>query len=81
MTRGARRMRSDRRRKKLAQIVARDGRDCWICGNLVAEGHESIDHVERLADGGSNGVENLKLAHPRCNFRRDRAARAAAAQP
>jgi 5-methylcytosine-specific restriction endonuclease McrA len=67
----------DKQRIKRA-LVRRDGRRCWICGgdinmNLIApDGRAaSIDHKVRRRDGGSNRLENLRLAHIWCNVVRD----------
>ena len=49
----------------------------WICGicegpvdNALRYPHPlcaSVDHIVPLANGGSNEVSNLQLAHKRCN--------------
>jgi hypothetical protein len=55
--------------------------DCWICltpvdpSDFVLEGpvftagnfYPSVDHVVPLSRGGSNGMENLRVAHMICN--------------
>jgi hypothetical protein len=64
--------RSDRRRKigrrLRAEIIARDGLVCGICG-LEIESVEDvdIDHVQRVALGGLTIAENLRVTHSRCN--------------
>jgi len=67
----------DKRRLKRA-LVRRDGTTCWICHgniNMSLEPGEAqaatIDHVIRRRDGGSNRLENLRLAHNSCNGARD----------
>lgn len=58
-------------------VRARDGHLCHICHTLVSEGllqgdplQATLDHVVELADGGSNDLENMKLAHRSCNEER-----------
>lgn len=71
-----------RYKAKFRQVVERDGWTCWICGWAIDPeapqndaGQASLDHVVELARGGSNAVENLRLAHRYCN--ESRSARAA----
>lgn len=80
-----RRMRAERRRKKLAQVIDRDGLECWICGRVVElsappnrKRTPSLDHIVPLSEGGTNALDNLRLAHNVCNQRRNRAAQAPA---
>jgi 5-methylcytosine-specific restriction endonuclease McrA len=68
---------SNKQRIKRA-LVRRDGRRCWICGGdinmdlMAPDGKAaSIDHKVRRRDGGSNRLENLRLAHAWCNEVRD----------
>jgi len=51
-------------RRKVAQVVARDGGICWICGR---SGATSADHIVPRHDGGSDDLTNLRAAHVRCN--------------
>ena len=55
-------------------------RDRWVCG-ICGEGVDAarvlpdplcatLDHITPLADGGTNELSNLRLAHYRCNHRR-----------
>lgn len=49
-----------------AQLLARDGGDCWFCG--VAMGDDcTIEHLVPKSDGGRNSMSNYALAHQRCN--------------
>lgn len=73
----ARALTGRRRRKKLKRVLERDGRVCWLCGNRIdkkapagSPGALSVDHVVPLNRGGSNAVENLRVAHRSCNTRR-----------
>jgi hypothetical protein len=40
---------------------------CQICGGLVPAQSVSIDHKERIQDGGASMPDNAQLAHPYCN--------------
>jgi 5-methylcytosine-specific restriction endonuclease McrA len=58
----------------LIQVVERDGWACWLCGELVDEAlprtsrmGATVDHVVPLSKGGSDELENLRLAHWICN--------------
>lgn len=59
-------------------VVARDGWACWVCEQPVdpdatSDGlRASLDHVVEVRHGGSDEVENLRLAHTVCNVSRDR---------
>lgn len=61
-------------RKKLAAIYARDKGICGICKKPVklgdgrrSEGPTLDHHPKKLADGGTDDEDNLRLAHHRCN--------------
>lgn len=43
-------------RRIRAQILALDGYRCQICGEPASE----VDHIRRLADGGSDSPHNLR---------------------
>ena len=79
------RMRAERRRKKLRQVIDRDGLTCWLCGRPVeldtphnSKRAASLDHVTPLSEGGTHALDNLRLAHTVCNLRRNRVAQAPA---
>lgn len=64
---------------RLRALVLAEETHCWICGFMVHREHKaphpgspSVDHVVRLADGGRNTRENLRLAHLGCNSGRAR---------
>lgn len=40
---------------------------CWWCGKMIRREYH-IDHVMPLDKGGSNGAENIVIAHPKCNL-------------
>jgi 5-methylcytosine-specific restriction endonuclease McrA len=50
-----------------AQVLARDEYVCWICGLGNAN---TVDHVVRRRDGGTNDPDNLRAAHRSCNSKR-----------
>lgn len=58
-------------------ICERDGWRCWICGGHIDSSLQpparmagTVDHVVPLSHGGSDGDENVRAAHFRCNSRR-----------
>ena len=62
----------------LKKLYERDGGICWICGEKCdysadpnSNFYPSIDHVVRIADGGMDRWDNVKLAHRVCNSQRN----------
>ena len=57
----------------LFRVAARDGWRCHICVKAGFDGRYrpndpwQIDHDVALANGGTNHVKNLRLAHQSCN--------------
>lgn len=51
----------------VVRVVRRDRGVCWICGE---PGANSVDHVVRRRDGGSDRLSNLRAAHLTCNRER-----------
>jgi hypothetical protein len=49
--------------KKLLETAPR----CALCGGFVPTQAISVDHVERVQDGGKTTDENTQLTHPYCN--------------
>lgn len=41
---------------------------CWWCGGVIVGADYHVDHRIPLARGGSNGAENIVIAHPTCNL-------------
>ena len=60
--------------KRFDKLYLRDGGLCWICGLWGPVIVFNRDHLIPRSLGGSNGLWNLRLAHPDCNARRDRLA-------
>lgn len=66
--------RRDQRRILLQALAKLYGTSCCRCGRHVDPDAPSVwpwgpsvDHVEALATGGSDELENVRLAHLRCN--------------
>jgi len=55
--------------KKLRQRVEqRDGKICCICAKeIIIQKDITLEHKHPIIFGGSNGLENLGIAHDRCN--------------
>ncbi len=43
---------------------------CWVCGEPVAAGDATLEHIKPLSEGGSSHLENLAISHGSCNQRR-----------
>lgn len=71
------------RRRAIANLAERDGWKCQLCGVLFerpAPRHPhpmsvQIDHIVWVANGGTNALKNLRLAHKACNMHRQREGR------
>ena len=48
-------------------ILERDGENCWFCGMHMEPLDRSIEHLDPIAMGGSNELENKVLCHTQCN--------------
>lgn len=60
-------MPKSRHREKRA-IVRRDGPACFYCGRPRRNPSVmTIEHLEARSQGGTNDLENLRLADPLCN--------------
>jgi 5-methylcytosine-specific restriction endonuclease McrA len=51
-------------------IWLRDSGICHLCGGAVERSACHFDHVIPLAKGGAHSMENIKVAHARCNLRK-----------
>ena len=65
----------------LAKLILRDGKRCWLCGELTDENdyivnekgimcgnnYPSIDHIIPISKGGLDAWDNVRVAHRRCN--------------
>jgi hypothetical protein len=55
---------------KRSKVIARDGLACWLCGlQTGSKGRmlRTLDHVIPVSRGGTDALENLRLAHLICN--------------
>jgi 5-methylcytosine-specific restriction endonuclease McrA len=67
-------------RRQVRALRERDGDDCWLCespidfgiASQLDPGFGTRDHVNPKADGGSDDLANLRLAHRSCNEARGR---------
>ena len=71
--RGVRRFRaalSPRPSTRVRKTWNEQGRVCYICLQPVTLEEANHDHVVPQSKGGSNGAENLRLSHRKCNSAR-----------
>jgi len=66
---------SSPRKKSLARslrdaVVARDGLVCGLCSEPVPLSDVHIDHRLPRSLGGTDEIDNLQVAHSRCNIRK-----------
>lgn len=68
------RLTSVKRRRRVARLLERDGNRCHICDQEFdpeavqnSPGEMTIDHLVPWNEGGGHHLDNLKLAHRRCN--------------
>jgi 5-methylcytosine-specific restriction endonuclease McrA len=60
---------SGRQRRRITRLVyERDGGVCSLCHRPVALADASVDHVVPQSKGGTSALDNLALAHRRCNY-------------
>lgn len=52
------------------QIWERDGGICGICSEAADPKRWELDHIIQKSLGGSNDLDNLRVAHPECNRNR-----------
>ena len=60
-------------RLKIYRTVARQLHGqvpCWVCGEHVALGDATLEHIQPQVEGGSSHQENLAISHAACNHRR-----------
>lgn len=53
------------------EILFRDGFICHICGEDVESEDISFDHVIPLSKGGKHSMDNIHVAHLRCNVKKN----------
>lgn len=55
------------------EIIKRDGPNCWLCGKAFEYEKPTLDHVIPRSKGGNDQLDNLKIAHMKCNTSRGNA--------
>jgi 5-methylcytosine-specific restriction endonuclease McrA len=62
------------RKARVAKVRARDGDNCWQCGNPMRFGAPynvgkaaTVEHHVPLSKGGTWALDNLRLCHVGCN--------------
>lgn len=63
-------MNQKQKRNKKAQLILEYGSICWWCGEHFSPSQLTIDHLKPKSRGGSNSLENLRLACSCCNHSR-----------
>jgi 5-methylcytosine-specific restriction endonuclease McrA len=53
-------------KRKIAQLIDRQGGICAICGGQLAVAEANLDHFQPVSKGGGGG-DNLRAAHVGCN--------------
>jgi hypothetical protein len=48
-------------------LAKRDGESCWFCGLPLTQEEATIEHLLNVSNGGNNHINNLVLAHEKCN--------------
>ena len=61
--------RNQKEREALIRLIsARDGMDCFYCGDLTIKGkNSSIEHLLSISHGGNNNPANLTICCRNCN--------------
>ncbi len=58
------------KRNKRERLIQQYGPYCCYCGKHLPREEMTIEHLIAKRDGGSNAIENLRLACFRCNHSR-----------
>lgn len=53
-----------------AEVVQRDGLICALCAGVVVHNELAIDHRHPVSLGGPTTLDNLQVAHRRCNSKK-----------
>jgi len=57
------------RKERIMLIIERDGPNCFLCGEPFTKNQKiTIDHWVPKAAGGSEEIDNLRIAHKTCNI-------------
>lgn len=54
----------------LKTILSKQESICYLCGNHLDLEDITVDHVKPIACGGTNAIENLKIACKECNVKK-----------
>ncbi|MEH2168583.1 MAG: HNH endonuclease [Nostoc sp.] len=60
-------MNSKQKYNKKQQLIDLYGPNCWWCGHCITTDKLTIEHLFPKSRGGSNCLENLRLACLTCN--------------
>lgn len=63
-------MNSKQKRAKKAQLLSEYGSLCWWCTSCLSVEKLTLDHLKPKSRGGSDELENLRLACFQCNSSR-----------
>jgi 5-methylcytosine-specific restriction endonuclease McrA len=63
-------MNTKQKRKKRNKLIDEYGSRCWWCGRDLPQEQLTLDHLKPTSKGGSNSLENLRLACRECNSSR-----------
>lgn len=55
--------------ERRAVLIKRDGRECFYCGLDMSDDDITVEHLIALDKGGNNRLENMALAHSKCNHK------------
>jgi 5-methylcytosine-specific restriction endonuclease McrA len=70
-------MKTKQKRDRRARLLKKNGSRCYLCHKTFLANQLTLDHLKPSSRGGSNKLENLRLACFPCNNRRsDRLERA-----
>ena len=58
-------------RKEKAQLIERDGTRCFFCHKELGD-DITLEHLQPLSSGGKNHLNNMVLAHKKCNHAANR---------
>jgi 5-methylcytosine-specific restriction endonuclease McrA len=60
-------MNPKQKQSKKIQLLQEYGSCCWWCGRHLPSNQLTLDHLKPKSRGGSNSLENLRLACFPCN--------------
>lgn len=59
---------SKTRETRYLEVVARHGKECYLCGIDVSRETTHLDHVIPRNSGGSDSYDNIRITHEKCNL-------------